>query len=132
MDSLSHKHQTGNRDQEIVGMRENVNAISTLMSIPVCMSIEDIQTPTCWDAHLQELMVYIIQGWPHKKEEVNQSIRQYRPIRNELAIIDRKNTVKQCAIYLDYQQTQPYETSNNVGPSKQAVGNGWCRYIFNN
>ena len=41
------------------------------------MSIQDIQAATHENAHLQELKAYIIQGWSHKKEEVDHSMRQY-------------------------------------------------------
>ena len=65
-----------------------MNTISTSVNILVCTSIQDILTTTHEDAHLKELMTYIIQGWLHKEEEVDQSIRQHWPIRNELAMID--------------------------------------------
>ena len=40
------------------------------------------------DAHLQELKVDIIQGWPHRNEDMDHSMRQYWPIRNKLAMVD--------------------------------------------
>ena len=49
-------------DQEIAG-------------ILVCTTIEDIQAATCEDAHLEELKAYIIQGWPHNKEDVEHKVR---------------------------------------------------------
>ena len=54
----------------------------------MCTFIEDIQAASCEDTELQELKAYKILGWPHKKEEVDHSMRKYWPLRNELAIID--------------------------------------------
>ena len=88
MNWLSHNDHTESRDQEITWIRVNVNAISTSVNIPVCKSIEDIQAATCEDINHLELMAYIIQGWPHKKEEVNHSMLQYWPIRNKLIMRD--------------------------------------------
>ena len=65
-----------------------MNGISTSVNIPVCTSIQDIQAATCEDTCLQELKVYIIQAWPHRKGEEIQIRMQYWPIRNELAMID--------------------------------------------
>ena len=47
-----------------------MNTITTLVNIPVYTSIENIQTSTHENMHLQELKVCIIQGWPLKKEDV--------------------------------------------------------------
>ena len=52
-------------------MRVNMNPIRTSVNIPVCRSMQDIQAVARKDAHLQELKVYIIHGWPHKQEEVD-------------------------------------------------------------
>ena len=43
-------------------MKINVHTISTLVNIPVCISIEDIQAATQKDADLQNLKMYIKQG----------------------------------------------------------------------
>ena len=40
------------------------------------------------DTDLQKLNPYRIQGWLHKKDEVEQSMKHYWGIRNELAMID--------------------------------------------
>ena len=58
------------------------------MNIPVCPSIQVIQTATHENANLEELKMYIIHGWPHKKEEIALGIRQYWPISNRLAMTD--------------------------------------------
>ena len=84
---LSHNHKD-NKGQEIEGMSIDVNAIITSVNISMCTSIKAIQTATCEDVHFQEIKAYIAQGWPYKEEEVAQGIRQYWPIRNEVAMID--------------------------------------------
>ena len=43
---------------------------------------------TCADAHLQKLRSFILQGWPHKKDELEHSIKHYWPIRSVLSMID--------------------------------------------
>ena len=68
MDWISCNNYAENRDQEIAGMRANVNAILTSVNIQVCISIQDIQTATHEDAHIQEVKGYWIQGLPHSKE----------------------------------------------------------------
>ena len=56
--------------------------------MPIGTSIEDIQVATQEDTHLEKLQTYIIQDWLHKEEEVEHSISQYWPLRNEMAMID--------------------------------------------
>ena len=46
VDWLSQNNFTEDRDQEITGKNINVNAISTLVNMPVCTSTEDIQAAT--------------------------------------------------------------------------------------
>ena len=72
---LSLNNHTENRNQEIIGINLSVHVISTSVNIPVCTSIEDIQTATHKDADLQKLKSYIIKGWPHKKDKVEQSMK---------------------------------------------------------
>ena len=55
VDHLSCNNHTENRDQEIICMNINMYTISTLVSIPVCTSIEDIQTATKEDPDLKKL-----------------------------------------------------------------------------
>ena len=57
MDWLSHNNPK-HKDQEIDGMRLNVNAISTSVNIPVCTSIQN--AAKCEDTYLQELKTYIM------------------------------------------------------------------------
>ena len=53
----------------------------------MCTSIHNIEEATVRHAHLKELKVYIIEGWPHKKD-VALDIQKYWPIRHELAMKD--------------------------------------------
>ena len=80
VDWLSWNNHNKNKDQEIAGISINVSAISPSVNMQVCMCIEDIDTATWEDTHQQELKVYIIQDWPHKKEEVEHSMIQYWPV----------------------------------------------------
>ena len=68
-DWLSHNNHAENRDEEIAGVRINMNEIRTSVNIPVFMSIENVQEATCEDAQLHELRAYIAQDWPHKKKK---------------------------------------------------------------
>ena len=66
----------------------NVTAISMLITLPVCTSIEDTQETTQEDAHIQKLKIYTIQGWSHHKDEVEHSMKHFWPVRSEPAMID--------------------------------------------
>ena len=59
-DWLSHKNHKENSDRESEGMRMNMNAINMSVNIIVFTPIQDIQTATCEDVHLQEPKAYII------------------------------------------------------------------------
>ena len=84
---LSHNNHTENKDEEIADIHISMSASNTSVNMPVCRAIEDIQAATYEDTHLLELKVHILQGWPHRKEEVDHSQRQYWAIGNELAMI---------------------------------------------
>ena len=60
----SHPEDT---NQEITGMNINTSAISTVVNMPVCTSIEDKQMVLHEDGHLQKLKSYIIQSWSQKR-----------------------------------------------------------------
>ena len=100
-------------------MRVNVNGISISGNIPVYIFIHDIQVATHWDAYPQELKVYIILDWQHKNKEVDCRIRQYCPIRNELAKIGGI-AMKGKRIIIPFQlQKQPH--SNYMGIEKMML-----------
>ena len=69
-------------------MNINVHDISTLVNIPICTSVGDIQGATKQSIDLQRLKSGIIQGLPHKKGEVELSMKHDWPIRHELVMID--------------------------------------------
>ena len=69
-------------------MSVNMHAISIVVDIPICISIEDIQAATRQDADLQRLKSYIIQGWPHTKGDIEHVMQKNWPIRHGLAMID--------------------------------------------
>ena len=85
-DWLSQHNHKENKDRD-TRLSINISAIETAVDLPVCTSIHDIQEATTSDVHLQELNAYIIKGWLHKKDVV-QDLQQYWPIRHELALID--------------------------------------------
>ena len=60
--------------------------VDTVVVLPVCISARDIQEAR--DTYLQELKAYIINDWPHKKEDVTHNIQKYLAISPELAMID--------------------------------------------
>ena len=37
------QNHTGNKDEEMAGLRNNINAIRISTDIPMCMSIQDLQ-----------------------------------------------------------------------------------------
>ena len=66
-DWLSRNNHTEDKDQEIIGMNINVNAISTTVNMPVCTSTEDIQVTTCEGAHFKKLKSYMAGHTKHMK-----------------------------------------------------------------
>ena len=52
------------------------------------MSIQQIKQATAQDEHLQQLKGYIITGWPEIKDLVQQDIRVYRSLKDDMAMID--------------------------------------------
>ena len=65
-------------------MNINMHGISTSINIAVCLSIEDIHAATQEDADLQKVKSYIIQGWSHKKDEVEHGMMHYWPTGSKL------------------------------------------------
>ena len=77
-----------NKQQEITVMNVNVHSIRTEVEILICKSIEDIQVAMRQDSDLKRLNLYLIQGWPHTKDDVEHSMQRYWPIRHDLVMID--------------------------------------------
>ena len=78
--------QKENKDDEILGMKINMNAIDTAMDIPNCIDIQEIQQATVKDDHLQQLREHIIRGFPRSRNEIPQEIRPYWPFRDNIAV----------------------------------------------
>ena len=67
----------------------NANILITSINIPVYIFIEDIQSKTFKDIYTTAGTEGVYnKDWPHRKKEMGHSMRQYWPIRNELAMID--------------------------------------------
>ena len=97
---LWHNHVEG-KDKPIKDMDIWVDAIQSLVDMPDCISMEEIQQASLQDAHLQQLNTFIIAGWPHTKDELQTIIRPYWPYRDELAVIDGVLLKGRCIIILD-------------------------------
>ena len=65
-DWLPRNNHADKKHKEIVGMSIHVSIISTSVNMPVCTSTEDIHQHK--KTHSQKLKIYIIQGWPQKRE----------------------------------------------------------------
>ena len=92
-----HKHMEG-KDKPIKDIDIQVDAIQSLVDVPDCISIEEIQWASLQDAHLQQLKTFIIAGWLHTKDELQTDIRPYWPYRDELAVIDGVLLKGRCII----------------------------------
>ena len=60
----------GKKDVEIPGMQLIIDAIQTMINIPDCTIIQQLQQVTSQDEHLQELKDNIIRGWPENKDQI--------------------------------------------------------------
>ena len=69
-------------------MKLNKGHTKTMTDIPSCMPIPDIQEPAWNNMHLQELIEYIIIGWPSYTNKMRHNMRSYYTFRKELLIID--------------------------------------------
>ena len=87
-DCLSRLKHTENKDDEILGMKINVNGIDTEMDIPKCMTVQEIQHTTIKDDHIPQLRQHMIKGWPENTNEVLQEIRLYWTFRDDMALKD--------------------------------------------
>ena len=65
-----------------------VDAIQSMIDIPECMSISQIQQAMAWDGYLQWLENNIISGWPATKDQLHLDIRPYWSYKDDLAVSD--------------------------------------------
>ena len=61
-----------NNDQKNTGMNISIHMTNPALGTQIYTLIEDIRTVTNEDAGLQMLKQYIIRGWSHTKDEVEQ------------------------------------------------------------
>ena len=69
-------------------MSISIHAISTVVDISVCASIENIRAATGKDVDLQLLQAYIRREWPQRNDKSEPSLGRYCPIKDDLAMID--------------------------------------------
>ena len=157
-DWLSRHNHTEGKDKVIKGMDILADAIQSVMDMPECLSMAEIQHVSSQDNHLQQLKNLIIAGWSDTKDELHADLRPYWLYRDKLVVIDDvilkgrhivipnslrqqilnqfhtnhmgiektkllahesvywssinadiERYIKQCATYLEFQQTQPKE-----------------------
>ena len=65
-----------------------MNAIKTTTNITECMTMCELQQATCQEQDMQCLGEYIIQGWPEKKDQIQQDIRPYWIFEDDMAVSD--------------------------------------------
>ena len=94
--------------------------MQSLVDMPDCISMEEIQQALLQDAHLQQLKTFIIAGWPHTKDELQPDIRPYWLYRDELAVIDGVLLKGRCIIIPNSlkQQILTQLHINNMGIEK--------------
>ena len=95
-----HNHMEG-KDKSIKDMDIQVDAIESLVDMPDCISIEEIQQTSLENAHLQQLKTFIIAGWLYTKDELQTDIRPYWPYRDKLVVIDSNLLKDWCIIIPD-------------------------------
>ena len=87
-DWLSRQNHNENNDEEIKGMQISINAIQLMTNKSECMAFNELKEATSQDQHLQQLMEYIIQGWPGNKDQLLKDIRTYWMFRDDMVVID--------------------------------------------
>ena len=87
-DWMSRQNQKENKGEEIKGMQISVNAMQLTANVPDCMTCNELKEVTSQDQHLQQLMEYIIQGWPDNKDKLLQDVRTYWTLRDDMVVID--------------------------------------------
>ena len=65
-----------------------IDAIQSVIDIPECLSISQIQEASTQDDHLQHLKSFIIAGWLRMRDELHSYLRPYWSYRDDLAVID--------------------------------------------
>ena len=69
-DWLSRQNHKENKHEEIKGMQISITAIQLMTNAPEFMTFNKLKEVTSQDQYLQQLMEYIMQGWPDNKDQL--------------------------------------------------------------
>ena len=86
-DWLSRQNPKENKDDEMLGLKININAIHTIPGISKCMTIQKLQQVMTKDDNLQQLREHIICSWPQSRNKVPQEITPYLMFRDGITVI---------------------------------------------
>ena len=97
--------------------------MQSLVDMPECISIKEIQQASSQDVHFQQLKTFIIAGWPHTKDELHTDIRLYWLYRDELAVLDGVILKGRCIIIPNSlkQQLLTQLHTNHLGIAKMKL-----------
>ena len=83
-----HHNHTENKGHKIGGMSISIHTLCMTMDTSVCTSMEVMRNANSIDADQQMQQIYIIRGWPQKKDHLKPTLGGYWPIRHDLAMIN--------------------------------------------
>ena len=79
-----HNTKRGNA-QEIKGLNIQICKVSP---VQLNLTINQIQAETAKDPDMQQLIKYIIEGWPTRQQDVIQQLQSYHTFKEEMSVID--------------------------------------------
>ena len=79
-----HNTKRGNA-QEVQGLNIQICEVSPVQSN---LTITQIQAETANDPEMQQLIKYIMQGWPSRQQDCVQQLQSYHTFKEELSVID--------------------------------------------
>ena len=79
-----HNTERGNTE-EIKGLNIQICEVSPVQSN---LTINQIQAETANDPDMQQLIKYIIEGWPTRQQDVIQQLQSYHTFKEEMSVID--------------------------------------------
>ena len=65
----------------------NIKCTNSTTNVPTCLTTKDIQIIMQDGTHLQDLMIYRIEGWPSNRNIVKQDIGPFWTLEDELSMI---------------------------------------------
>ena len=110
-------------------MEIQVDMIQTVMDMPECVSIAEIQQASSLDNHLQQLKGIIISGWPDSRDKLCKDLQLCWSYRDELAVMDGVILKGKCIIIPSSLKEQVLSQlhTNHMGIEKnKAIGPGMC------